>query len=283
MTLTLLKMAGCTSVALASVSLATAAAQDQKPAPRPRTAPKQSSPQEIARARAIWPAGLERLAGRYTFAQVASPGGLYDRFTPKDGKEAVRQVALPHLPAALREKLASAEIVISDLTLPSQLDAEERESPSKRGKLRFYTESAGGKLVMRNLPGVGGVSGCAGEHSGPVIFRLEHNSHSNPSVNGVLLQRKNEEPTWGAATLDHANLAAFVPGEKPEDEGNPVLTNARVLRSGVEIFAFVEWTGEDAEGSHSIHGTVRLVREGAPARPVGPARREPASRAPTKV
>jgi hypothetical protein len=280
MTLTLFKMAGCTSLALASVGLAAAAAQDRKPAPQPRPAQKQATPQELAKARAVWPAGLERLAGRYVFAQVASPGGLYDRFTPKDGKEVVRQVALPHLPAALREKLQAAEIVISDLALPSQIGAEERVSPSKRGKLRFYTESAAGKLVLRNLPGIGGASGCAGEHTGPVVFRLEHSSHSNPSVSGVLMQRKHEEPTWGVATLDHASLAAAIPGENPDDEGHPILTNARVLRSGIEIFAYVEWTGEDTDGTHSIRGAVRLVREGAAAPSSGTRAARPDDRTP---
>jgi hypothetical protein len=46
--------------------------------------------------------------------------------------------------------------------------------------------------------------------------------------------------------------------EKDEkDEGQTVITNARILRSGVEIFAFVEWTQKDATSSRLITGLVR--------------------------
>src|SRR4051812_10258548 len=65
-------------------------------------------------AAAIWPAGLEKLAGRYVFAQVASPGGLWERTLPVPaGGTAPRQVSLNEIPAAFREKLTHASITIS--------------------------------------------------------------------------------------------------------------------------------------------------------------------------
>lgn len=257
----------------------------------------------------IWPAGLEKLAGRYVFLQVASPGGLWENsLTSRD----IRQVSINEVPEAFRQKLTHAEIVISDLQLPTEVEGEERDSPSGRGKLRFYTESVIGKLTLRNLPGIGGEDQDKGEYSGPVVFQLDHQLHSNPSVFGVLQQRLQQEPTWGAATLDYADLSATsIPPEAPkgekgdkekpapqsgkgakeskpgkakkpaagdngakpephEDEGDLVIANARVLRSGIEIFAFVEWT----EGRKKRYvGSVRLMRAESVQPPQPPAPR----------
>ena len=294
---------GALLAALATAGAATfllAGARADESTPPDAPPPPRLNPQ------AIWPAGLEKLAGRYVFAQVASPGGLWERA----GGES-RQVSISQLSAAMREKLTRAEIVISDLKLPTTVEAEERLSPSKRGILRFFSESAQGTLRMRNLPGIGGADGDAGTYSGPVEFMVEHQGHSNPSAAGVLLQRMNQEATWGAATLDYADLNAIaLPAEaqpgtgagaaagknsprkaRPEagaggkeeapdkagagampdaegrrhpDEGaEHVIGNARVLRSGVEIFAFVNWTEKGKRG-RTYHGSVRLMRQDAP-------------------
>ncbi len=219
----------------------------------------------------IWPASLDRIAGRYVFAQVASPGGLWRT----DEKER-RQVSLRELSAPARERLEAAEILISELKLPTQKDASQRVSPSKRGNLRYYQEQATGKLVMRGLPGVGGADGDAGSYSGPVHFEITHASHSNPSVAGVFNVRQQQEQTWGAATLDYADLQAtpILPEGKADAELPAVIGNARILRSGVEIFAFVGWTEKGAGGAEqTFRGAVRLLRQTGPGN-VRPARPE---------
>ena len=242
------RLMGCSAAALGTVALASAAAQDTPPKPAPNP---------------IWQAGLQQLAGRYIFVQVASPGGLWERFTPKQGLSTSRQVSINELPSALRDRLTKAEIVISDLKLPTQIEADERESPSKRGKLRFYNETGHGRLVMRNLPGIGGNTGDAGEYSGPVTFHIEHRGHSNPSISGILLQRINQEATWGVAAIDFADLTATAPPKKEGEEAEIVIGNARILRSGVEIFAFMEWRTEAADGERTVTGAVRLARRDA--------------------
>lgn len=265
---------------LAGCSLAALGAEDEPKAPA----------EDKPDAKSIWPAGLEKLAGRYVFLQVGSPGGLWE--SPVNVRGEPRQVSINEVPEALRQKLLHAELTISDLQLPTEVEAEERPSPSGRGKLRFYTESAMGKLVLRNLPGVGGMDVDKGEYTGPVLFQLDHQLHSNPSVYGVLQQRMQQEPTWGAATLDFADLTATaIPPEKPAPKGNEapkngqgakaskpdkekkpaagedadtpeeadlVIANARVLRGGIEIFAFVEWI--DARKARKYFGSVRLMR-----------------------
>lgn len=309
-----------TSVAVVGVLgaayLASAAmAQDEKP---PVEAPPMLSAEQV---KTIWPAGLQKLTGRYVYAQVASPGGLWERLEPSKGRPQVRQVSLNEVPAALRQRLTTAEIVISDLELPTMIEAAQRESPSKRGMLRFYTEAAIGKVVVKNLPGMSGHDQDTGNFSGRVLLQLNHQSHSNPSVLGVLQARQQGEATWGAATLDYADLTASslpadlkegtepasapkketapekkVPAtgkpaakatDKPkagngkapakdhpdheEDlEGHSIIGNARVLRAGVEIFAFVEWENKTPKGVQRIHGSVRLVKAEAPAPPANP-------------
>ena len=212
----------------------------------------------------IWPAGLQRLAGDYVYARVASPGGLWKVTTAAGTDERVRrQVAIDDLPVAAREKLTHAQITISNLQLPTEIDASERVSPSKRGKLRFYEESAVGALSIRNLPGIGGDEEGRGDFSGRVLFSLTHNSHSNPSMSGLYNIRQREEPTWGVAALDSADLSAAVhsgDAKEHEHEAAPIVGNARVLRSAREIFAFVEWTDKDAAGEHSYSGALRLLR-----------------------
>jgi hypothetical protein len=258
-------------------ALALAAPQDAAPE-GPDSHDEQVEP------KTIWPASLERYVGRYAFAQVASPGGLWE----KGGGQPPRQVSINEVPATLREKLTHAEIVISDLKLPATIQASQRTSPSGRGKLRYYSETVAGKLVLRNLPGISGQDVDTGTFSGPVVFHLDHQSHSNPSVTGVFKQRMDQEPTWGAATLDSADLSAVSlatpaakpgsppsPGTKPpvkapamakpnaadeDDEGEAVIQNARVLRSGMEIFAYVEWSGTGPRGPRRYQGAVRLVK-----------------------
>jgi hypothetical protein len=218
------------------------------PAPKPKT-PKLDP-------KKIWPAGLEKLAGRYVFVQVASPGGLWQ--SSAAGRE---QVSLNELSPEMRRKLTTAEIVISDLKLPTDVEVEERVSPSKRGNLRFYSETARGTLITRNLPGSGGGEETR-DYDGPAEFQLDHSAHSNPSAFGVLEQRMRQEATWGVAALDYADLHAIPiqANAKAGEEVDEVLTNARILRSGVEIFAFVSWSEKRADGERSYTGSVRLAR-----------------------
>lgn len=250
-----------TALALATFSLSAWAAPAKKAtgAKKPEAAPMPVTAAEKVDAKRIWPADLERISGRYTFIQVASPGGFWERTTGPNGEETRRQVSLNEVPAAFREKLQNAEIIISDLKSPRRIDASERLSPSKRGMLRFYVEEGLGNVSVRNLPGVNGADE-AHDYSGPVLFRIEHQSHSNPSVSGILTQRGSEESTWGAATLDSANLTASTLPKDEKDEGESIITNARILRSGVEIFAFVEWNEREGNTSRFITGSVRLVR-----------------------
>lgn len=225
----------------------------------------------------IWPAGLSRMAGRYVFTQVASPGGLWETYTPAKGNIVRKQVSINELPPAFRDGLRAAQITISDLKLPGALHAEERESPSKRGKIRFYEETALGKLTMKNLPGIAGVQGDKGTYTGPAEFTIEHQGHSNPSVSGIFFTRQQGEMTWGAATLDYASFEAYRPMTDPKEDPEPtlrsVITNARVLRSGYEIFAFVEWEQKDKAGTRDFTGSVRLMRSDAPSAPPVPGAR----------
>lgn len=219
-------------------------------APDPVPDPAKVQPSEI------WPASLERIAGRYSYAGVASPGGLW--LSDSAGR---RQVSVNELSAEARNRLTQAEIIISDLKLPAAVEASQRRSPSGRGLLRHYEEQAPGRLVLRNLRGIGGLSQDPGAYEGPVMFGISHSSHSNPSVSGILTLRRQQEATWGAATLDYADLSA-VPATGQEDpETQPVIGNARILRSGVEIFAFVGWQEKSADGAERDYtGSVRLVR-----------------------
>jgi hypothetical protein len=254
-------LATAAALSFASLSLTAWAAPAKKPVAPKKAAPAPAPAGEKVDAKRIWPASLERISGRYTFAQVASPGGFWERATSAAGEDTRRQVSINEVPAAFREKLLNAEIVISDLKSPRRIEAVERLSPTKRGMLRFYDEEGQGSLVIRNLPGV---SGDEEDHdySGPVILHIQHQSHSNPSVFGILSQRAHEEATWGAATLDSATLTATSIPANENDEGLTVLTNARILRSAVEIFAYVEWLEKEGAASRLINGSVRLVRQG---------------------
>lgn len=249
------------ALALTTFSLTAWAAPAKKAAPAKPAAPA-PAPEggEKVDAQRIWPANLERLVGRYTFAQVASPGGLWERGIGPGGAEIQRQVSINEVPAAFREKLLNAEVIISDLKSPRRMEASERLSPSKRGMLRFYDEEGLGNVVVRNLPGVSGDDDMS-DYAGPVVFHIQHQSHSNPSVSGVLSQRGQEEMTWGVATLDSATLTATLIPKDEKDEGHSVITNARILRGGVEIFAFVEWTEESEGTRRHINGSVRLLRK----------------------
>lgn len=244
---------------MVAVSLALGAwGAPARPASKVKPAAPADEPAAKRSAAAIWPASLEKIAGRYVFAQVASPGGLWE-----SGPAGRKQVSINELSPEMRGRLTHAEIVISGLKLPSVVEASERISPSKRGKLRFYEESAAGRLVMKNLPGIGGEPDDKGEFAGPVSFTLIHASHSNPSVYGVLVQRQRQEATWGAAALDYADLSAtpLVEEADPDEELPSVMANARILRSGVEIFAFVTWKEGRGEAERTYAGCVRLVRE----------------------
>lgn len=225
---------------------------------QPRANPARPAPESI------WPATLEKIAGRYVFVQVGSPGGFWEWRLAGDAPREPRQICINDVPAALREQLTAAELVISDLKLPTHKEASERRSPSGRGMLRFYSEHAEGRLAMKGLPGIGGEGGDKGTYTGRVQFALEHQSHSNPSVSGILFRRLQEEATWGAATLDYADLEAIPidpPGENPQDP-LPVIANARVLRGGIEIFAYIEYFHQAADGERVIRGTARLMKAG---------------------
>lgn len=306
-----------TGVMGAAYLASAAMAQDEKP---PVEMPPMLSVEQV---KAIWPAGLQRIAGRYVFSQVASPGGLWESVSNPQGQLKLRQVSLNEVPTAFRQRLTTSEIVISDLQLPTQIEAAQRESPSKRGHLRFYSETSIARVTVKNLPGMAGREGDLGNFSGRVLLRLEHQSHSNPSVNGVLQQRLQGERTWGAATLDYADLTASTlpespkpgedavapatrpatekkptppakgtdkskpaapkPGAKEDPEhpeghdGESIITNARVLRGAIEIFAFVEWETKSSKGVQRIYGTVRMLKGDAAAPPADPRPSHPVS------
>jgi hypothetical protein len=270
-----LHRAALSATALLMAGAAAASAAPKTAAPKAGAAKvvAKTAPKTTVDPRKIWPAGLEQLAGRYIFVQVASPGGLWESVLTAEGRSTRRQVSIHEVPPALREKLQNAEIVIGELNTPTAKEADSRLSPSKRGQLRFYTETAQGTLTMRGLPGIGGEDEDTGDYSGPVEFALEHQSHSNPSVTGVLQLRQQQEMTWGVAVVDYAMLSAIAPapkepatGKGPQAqgqehrEGPPVITNARVLRSGVEIFSYVEWKETTPEGERVIRGSVRLAK-----------------------
>jgi hypothetical protein len=267
---------------LAGASLASVGAQDQRPPETPRgQSASQKPPKEI------WPAGLADIAGHYIYVQVASPGGLWNR-----SRGEARQASINEVPAAFREKLLGAYIDILDLQTPTEIEASEYESPTKRGMIRRYTETGKARLVIHGLPGIGMDPEDKGEYKGPAEISIDHAMHSNPSVTGVLKTRTMEEGTWGTAILDFAHLGAFAtptgasPTDRKPDAGKPgaakpakpgaaqaepgpsgeddprnvVIANARILRSGQEIFAFVEWSQKEADGEHRYNGTVRLLR-----------------------
>lgn len=248
--------------ALCAALTATAMAQD-KP-----DQPDKAAPQPAVKPETIWPASLQRIVGRYVFGQVASPGGFWEVDEENGKGRTARQVSINEVPAAYREQLTHAEITLSSLKLPSTVMAEERTSPSGRGKLRYYQEETDAQLVMKGVPGIGGDHGDSGAYSGPVTVTIEHHSHSNPSVSGLLLLRQQQEPTWGVAVTDYADFHAVAPPAKGEDEGKVVIGNARILRSGVEIFAFTEWQVNGVGGNRNIHGSVRFIR--VPDQPVKP-------------
>jgi hypothetical protein len=253
-------LTGCMATVGVLVAGADAQTQDARPdAKAPAVDPK-----------TIWPVGLESLAGRDVFVQVATPGGLWER----DGKGGVRQTALPDCPQELQNLLTKAEIVVSDLAKPTEVSADERTSPSGRGKLRFYHEEGTGKLILKNLPGIGGSQGDKGQYSGSASFSVDHQSHSNPSISGVLEARKRQEPTWGVACLDYADFHVYLPEVPGKDNGEapPIIGNARILRSGIEIFAYMEWEGKSARGPRTYQGCVRLAKTGAQAPPAKPQR-----------
>jgi hypothetical protein len=255
--------------ALVALPLAAAA----EPAPTP-DAPPPPAPEQI------WQAGLARIAGKYRFIQIASPGGLWQK-TVANGKEDLQQLSLSQLPKALREQLQKAEIQLLDLQTPTTVKASSEKSPGVGGMLRHYSEETAGRLVMRGLPGIGSTGGDSGNFGGEVIFAIDHTSLSNPSVPGVLFTRAQTEATWGVATLDYAELIAQKPLPKGQEDGDPEypIFNARILRSGVEIFAFFQWTDPEAKkkGTHrEIWGTVRLLRaegDAAPPPPPAPAKK----------
>jgi hypothetical protein len=259
------------TAALLSSLLALPLIAAPKPGAKPATSKPAAAKPEAAPATAkptpeqVWPASLARIAGKYRFIQVASPGGLWQR-TLANGKLETQQVSMSQLPKGLREQLESAELQILDLQAPGEVEASMKKSPGTGGMIRHYTEEARGKLVMRGLPGIGMVQGDAGEYTGEVVFGLEHTSLSNPSVRGITYTRSKTEPTWGVATVDYAEFTAMKPPKKDQDGADPdfPVFNARILRSGLEIFAFIQWA--DPEGQRNgtqreIWGSVRLLRE----------------------
>jgi hypothetical protein len=192
----------------------------------------------------------------------------------------VRQVSLWELSPATRARFEKAELIISDLE-PSDLpNAREEVSPSKRGRIRFYSEYAVGKLTMRNLPGIGGDDEDKGTFTGKVEFGLTHQSHSNPSVSGILFQRMQQESTWGAATIDFADLEAVQltdgkpkPGPRPlPGRVTPRSTTQRPDASGV-ILASAVTPASEVEA-------IQLVAQKPPA-PAKPGSAKPAPSKPS--
>lgn len=251
----------------ATTSAAVAASAGQREQPGP-----EESPEEIVRR--IWPVSLEALAGTYVFAQVASPGGLWRR-QAGGATPGVRQMSIHEAPESFRKQLLSGRLTLSEVTTAGKPEASEERSPSGRGLIRRYTEEGSGRLVLKGVPGIGAREDDEGAHEGMVGLRLLHQSHSNPSPSGVFKTRLAQEPTWGAATLDYADLEAFLlPKKGPDGEPRPeaeddeaglIIANARVMRSGYEIYAFVQWI-ESKQGVHQeVTGAVRLLRQEAPA------------------
>lgn len=255
--------------AVLACSLAATAAPEKAPAKPPA---KAEAAEPLVDPKTIWPASLRSLAGRYVFAQVASPGGLWETRKDAGGQAQLRQVSLNEISAGAREKLLKAEIAITVKEGPRRLEATQRTSPSKRGLLRFYEEEALGTVTVRNLPGMQGRDDEV-DYSGPALLILGHQSHSNPSVAGILHLRKQQEQTWGAATLDYADLLASTIPKDPDGEGETILNNVRVLRSGTEIFCYVEWKEKEGDVSRTILGAVRLQRVPEAAPPVEGAER----------
>lgn len=222
--------------------------------------------------RRVWPVALADLQGEFRFVQVASPGGLWLRLRKAQGGT-VRQISLHEAPAEFRKKLEGAVLELRNVQRVGPIEVSDERSPSGRGTIRRYTENGSGSLVLKGIPGIGGESGDSGEHTGPVELELSHTSHSNPSPSGIFRLRLSQEPTWGAATIDYADLVAVAPpsarrqpaslqqpGQEEDAEPLIVVGNARVMRSGYEIFAFVQWLKEERDQLVDIVGAVRLLR-----------------------
>lgn len=258
-----MKPLNCLAAALAAVCVALPLAAAEPAVPEASTTPPPSPEQ-------IWPAGLTRIAGTYRFIQIASPGGLWQK-TSTGGKVDTQQISLSQLPKPLREQLQKAEIQILNLETPTTIKASSEKSPGMGGMLRQYAEETPGRLVMRGLPGIGSTEGDTGNFSGMVIFGMDHSSLTNPSVPGVLFTRAQTEATWGVATLDYGELVAqkpLVKGQPEDAEPDYPIFNARILRSGKEIFAFFQWTDPEMKKKgnfRQIWGTVRLLRAEADA------------------
>lgn len=250
---------------------------------------------DLELARKLWPKGLRELSGRWVFSKIASPGGLQLRTYPRQAGAvgSSRKVDLEGLPAEMRRHLKGAELVIGPLEGGLDSRASSRESPSKRGHIRHVEEASVGRIRLSYIPGVGEVEKPGKPFSGKVLFVLEHTSHSNPSPSGVRDARETQEATWGPAFIDYADLTAIVlppepaqPAAKPgagtrpaapprpvpegqaEDEPEViVLNNCRVMRSGTEIIAYVEWETEQPGGTVRYFGSILLTRRGT--RPAG--------------
>src|SRR4051794_12614232 len=80
---------------LLSLSMMLPFAAAAEPAPPPDAPPTAIAPAPAPEQ--IWPAGLARIAGRYRFIQIDSPGGLWQK-TVNASKEDLQQISLNQLP-----------------------------------------------------------------------------------------------------------------------------------------------------------------------------------------
>lgn len=223
----------------------------------------------------VWQADLDDIAGTYRFAQVSSPGGLWN---VRNNSAESRQVSINEVPQALRDKLLNAEIKISELGDRTIYEANEGPSPAGN-VLRDFMEARKARVTVKNLPGIdGGRTNDGPDFEGEVELEIFHSSvvRNVPARNSII--RGREEPTWGAAAVDYADLravahahseepaeAAPVEGESaaeaPHAEDLPIIDNARVLRSGNEIIVSIYWIYMEGTESEALYrGSVRLVK-----------------------
>lgn len=220
--------------------------------------------------KAMWYNGLTQIGGTYQYVQIESPGGLWQEDRILNAKSEMKQVSINELPAALKEKLLKAEIQILDIKQTS-IEANQKASPGPRGQapyhgmLRTYEEHATGSLVIHNIPGIGLMDQDAGEFQGKATLELVMGNHSDPSDAGILSERLAGEMIWGSAAQmrNYATLEGFKAGGVQDDPAAHVMANARLLRGGQEIVAYVEWTQKTgkAERPEIIYrGAIRLAR-----------------------
>lgn len=228
---------------------------------------------EAVAPQAIWHDGLSVIQGKFQFVQVSSPGGLWIKDSIQGAREPLyTQVSMNELPGELQAKLKNAEIKLQ-IVGSTDSQAEQSVAPGQRGQppyhghLRRYEETGRGVLTIQGLPGIGLAENDRGEFSGEVDFSLESQNHSDPSDIGIFEERFKQEMTWGPAAQlrNYADLRAHRHGATEDDSLAMPMANARLLRGGREIIAYIEWTSPNPPAGISrrvYQGSVRLYRIG---------------------